>query len=142
MFTPGVVIAALSTMFLGAMWYGPIFGDLWLMGHGIDQEKDADKIQAMKESSGPAMIKSAVGYICMVLVMNYLSLNMQYDNFHDGMMLGGIMWVGFALPLTVIEAAFNPRGSKLITLIHLTYQLAYLVVQGGVVSQFRSWKLW
>ena len=43
----------------------------------------------------------------MVLVMNYLSSNMGYDNFHDGMMLGGIMWAGFALPLTVIEAAFS-----------------------------------
>ena len=81
-FTPGVVVSILITMglgmiffflfiscnligwvakicgFIGALWYGPFFGDLWLMGHGLDVDKDADKIEAMRQSAGPAMVSS------------------------------------------------------------------------------------
>jgi len=34
-----VLLAALSSFFVGGIWYGPLFGKLWMKAHGFTEEE-------------------------------------------------------------------------------------------------------
>ena len=45
-----VAVAALAPMVIGGIWYGPLFGKLWMSAHGYTPER----LEVMKKGMGKA----------------------------------------------------------------------------------------
>ena len=61
-----VGVAALATIFIGALWYSPLlFHKFWVKAHGYSEEK----VEQMRKAAGRAFIVSLLCYVVMAFVL-------------------------------------------------------------------------
>ena len=64
-----VGVAALATVFIGAVWYSPLlFHRLWVKAHGYSEEK----VEQMRKTAGRAFMVSLFCYVVMAFVLSVL----------------------------------------------------------------------
>jgi len=51
-----VILATLAFFMLGAIWYGPLFGEIWMVGTGLTEEM----IQDSYDKKGPMIWVGAI----------------------------------------------------------------------------------
>ena len=70
-----VAASALAYFILGALWFGPLFGKMWMKGHGITPPTEEEKKKMnMGAILGMAFIKTVVMVILtayVVMIINY-----------------------------------------------------------------------
>ena len=87
-----VAVSAIAYFGLGAAWFGPIFGKMWMKGHGITPPTDEEKKKMnMGAILGTSFVKTAV----MVILTAYIVMIINYKGdmmtaLKIGAVLGGI----------------------------------------------------
>src|SRR2546421_12385130 len=91
-----VLVAALATFVLGAVWYSPVlFAKQWMQAHGYTPEQ----LEAMKRRGvAPAYAVSALGYLGMAYAPALLASYTQAAGFVAGLWLGVLPWRRFSAP--------------------------------------------
>lgn len=121
-----VLVCGVASMVLGALWYGPLFGKLWMreMGWG---GKSPEEIQKMKDGAKTAYPQAFVGALLMAGVFAHILAVYQSDTLSLG--LQGAFWVtlGFILPLKYGDKLWGGKSFKLVA-IDTLYYLAQLAV--------------
>lgn len=125
-----VVVAAVGTFVLGALWYSPaLFGKQWVAAHGYTP----DQIEAMRKGAGGAYTVSFLCYLVMAWVMGVLVTRIGIDTLIGGIKLGALCWLGFAATIGLTAQMFSDR--KFATyVIDAGYQLMYLLLMGMVLA--------
>src|SRR2546422_10386815 len=126
-----VIVAAVATLILGAVWYSPVlFAKAWIQAHGYTPEK----LEEMKKRGVTrAYAVSGLCYLVMAYVLALLASYTQATSFAQGLWLGFILWLGFAATIGLTAHMFsdNPIAGWGID---AGYPLAYLLLMGGVVA--------
>ncbi len=155
-------IAAIVPMFVGFIWYGPLFGKAWMRTNGFTEE-------SLKGGNMP-LIMGLSYFLSTVLALGLMGLtNHQmgifqlfgnhpdaavagteinniittvsekfmdmHRTFKHGVIHGAFAAVLIALPLIAINALFERRGWKYIG-IHFGYWFITLALMGGVICQW------
>jgi len=129
-----VVVAAVATFLLGAVWYSPIlFAKQWMHAHGYTPEK-AEEMK--KKGMARAYAVAGVCYVVMAYVLALLASYTQAASFGQGLWLGFLAWLGFAATLGLTANMFSDKPVA-VWVIDAGYQLAYLLVMGVIVSVWR-----
>ncbi|HEV7121697.1 MAG TPA: DUF1761 domain-containing protein [Candidatus Paceibacterota bacterium] len=133
-----VIVAAVLTMVLGYIWYGPLFGKMWMRLMGVTQE-------TMKAGNkGGAMAKMYILMFIGALLMAYMLAHVlvyatAYANapggLDSGVMAGFWVWLGFAAPITLNYALTSNKSWKL-WLINAGYYLVSLLMMGIVLAMW------
>ena len=124
-----VLVAAIASMALGFLWYGPLFGNQWkkLMGF-TDKSMKAMKLTPMQAMAG--------GFIS-TLVMSYILAHfidyIQANTIADGAVAGIWIWLGFIATVQLGSVLWEGKPVKLYVINTLHY-LAALVVMGGILA--------
>ena len=103
-----IVIVAVFNMALGALWYGPLFGNLWLRIIGKKREE---------LSSKPGMyIFSFLAAWAAAYVLNLLISGLGLNTWWWGAVAGMVVWIGMGATGTLTYSIFNgpPLGSWLL----------------------------
>jgi hypothetical protein len=83
-----ILVAGLATLFLGGMWYMPIFGNLWLQLHGYSEEK----VKEMHARVPPVLFFGGMilCYLVSAVVVALLVIHLELDPTTplDGLVLG------------------------------------------------------
>ncbi len=125
-----VVVAALATMLIGALWYSPLlFGKVWMTAHGYSQEQ-------MQKKAGRAYIVSLFCYAAMALVLAVLVSYVGVSTAPQGAFLGFLVWVGFLATLGLTAHVFSEKPLSTY-LIDTGYQLTYAVAMGVILAAWR-----
>ena len=125
-----VVVAALATMFVGALWYSPLlFGKIWLKAHGYSQEQ-------MQKAAGRAYTVSTFCYVVMAFVLAVLVSYVGVSTVLQGAFLGFLVWIGFLATLGLTAHVFSKKPWATY-LIDAGYQLVYAVVMGVILAAWR-----
>jgi len=98
---PAVIVTTIAIMILGMLWYGPLFGKKWMMLAGVKM----DKKKGMGMSVAKGLVNTFVGayVLALVLVMsNPTSLK-------SGLILGGILWLGFSATTEASDSIWGGR---------------------------------
>ena len=128
-----VVVAAVVTWLLGALWYSPyVLGRQWVAAHGYTPERMAE----MRKGAGRAYAASFVMYLVMAAVIAVLVGYIVMGRAVQGAKLGALLWLGFAVPLGVTGNLFSDRRLSTF-LIDAGYQLISLVAMGAIIA---AWK--
>jgi hypothetical protein len=142
-----VLIAAVVNMFLGWLWYGPLFGKPWMKLMGFTPEK----IQQMKaggEKIGRSMNVSYsimfVGSLLMAWVLAhaiifasaYLFVNTSLYGAAAGIIVGFLNWLGFVAPVTLTPVLWENKPWKL-WFLNAGYYLVGLCLMGAILA---AWK--
>ena len=117
-----VLVAAVASMGLGAIWYGPLFGKHWMALSGMKKE-DVDM------SKGAMTKMYAAGFV-IALVMAYvlawwIGLS---ETRVSAFMTGFWLWLGFVATITYNSVLWGGRPKKLWLLDNGYYLLSLLMM--------------
>lgn len=123
-----VVVGVIIYQALGALWYGPLFGRLWIdsMGYGSPEEIDT-------EGMGPAYLVTALGSAVATVTLAFLVNWTQTVDWTAGAFLGALVALGFVGTVGLQEVSFEERGST-VYLISLGYNLVALAGIGALLA--------
>jgi hypothetical protein len=130
-----VALAAVASMVIGFVWYGPmLFAKPWMKYMGYSQ-KDLKKEQA---KMGPLYGISFVLAVLTAFVLSYMIVMAQnffeYPKLSTGLITAFWMWLGFVMPVQATSAIFSTNRSMGLFLINTGYQLACLLVMGLILG--------
>ena len=127
-----VLVSAIASMVVGSIWYGPLFGKMFMREMGMDQwspEKQAE----MKKSMTMSYVLQFVASIVMFFVLAGL---IQWDFGSMGAKGGVIMafwiWIGFVVPLALGNAIWG--GKKKLFWLSIGNMLVTLLVAGAIIG--------
>lgn len=128
-----VLVAAISSMVLGFLWYSPIlFARPWTRLMGFDPD-DKAKLAEMQKGAGRmyglAFVCSLLSAIVLAKVIDVTSVN----TIPYGMKIGCAVWLGFVTTVQLTGTLFGKQPIKLY-LINTGYQLVCYVVMGGILA--------
>jgi uncharacterized protein DUF1761 len=129
-----VIVAAVATFVLGAMWYSPIlFAKQWTQAHGYTPEK----LEEMKKRGVTrAYAVSVLCYLVMAYVFALLASYTQATTLAQGLWLGFLAWLGFAATIGLTANMFSEKPIA-VWVIDAGYQLAYMLLMGIILSVWR-----
>jgi len=129
---PAVVVAAIAPLVIGGIWYGPLFGKLWMSAHGYTP----DRLEEMKKGMGRAYGLSFVCYLVMALVLAILIGWVGAGNIWTGLCMAFYCWLGFAATIGLTAHLFSDRKPATY-LIDVAYQLFYMLAMGAILGAWR-----
>lgn len=132
-----VLVAAIASMVIGSIWFGPLFGKTFMEGVGMNQWS-AEKKEAMKKKMAWTYLQQFILSLLMAYVFAHVVWGMnvalgRQPDIMSGLSTGLWMWLGFALPIRYGDSLWNGKEFKY-TAIDLGYWLVLLLVFGVILS--------
>lgn len=98
-----VLVGAVVSIVIGALWYGPLFGKKWMQIIGVN-DFDLDQTKKMRKSAGLLYIVQFVLTLFQVLVLSHLVA--------DTARAGGVersvwIWAAFVIPTLAGSVMWN-----------------------------------
>jgi hypothetical protein len=85
--TLNIILAAVAVFIIGFVWYGPLFGKLWMKLNKLSKKQCADGKKNMPQKMG-AMIVS-------ILIMAYVLNTFVSGSISAALTTGFLIWLGF-----------------------------------------------
>ena len=120
-----VVVGMVLSMVMGALWYGPLFGNMWLRMIG----KTAEELEA----SPFDYIKTAVASFVAMLFLNLFVIAFGGVGFVEGAVLGALAFIGFGTTMIFVYTTFEGPPEK-VWLLYSAYQSLVFIIMGGVFA--------
>lgn len=125
-----VVLAALSTMVVGSIWYSPkVFGDRWMKLARLDKKNMADPKMAIGITVVVSFISAYVLSVAAYITNAFFGHSFLYDTLTAALWL----WLGFTAARFVTHDAFENRPREL-TFMNVTHELVTFVVMGLIIG--------
>jgi hypothetical protein len=125
-----VLVAAIVSFILGAIWHGPLFGKTWAVARGLTPEQ----IEAGKKHMPRYMV---IIFLLLVVVAWGLAVLAGYTHLvtlMQGLKLGFICWLAFAVTTGLAEAAMVPGAKYTTFYVSMGSWLITFLVSGMIVS--------
>ena len=125
-----VLVAAIASIAVGFLWYGQLFGKVWMQLMAFDKKKiDAAKKKGMGKTY-------ALGFLS-TLIMSYILAHFvdytQSKTFVDGAIAGIWLWLGFIATVQIGSVLWEGKPVKLYVINTLHY-LVTLIIMGGILA--------
>lgn len=128
-----VLLATLSTMIVGAIWYTPrVFGNRWMTLAEVDPE------EAQQSGATPIIVTVIVSFITAYVLAILANIT---HVFYGGSFLANtaliaiVTWAGFTAARFITHDAFEGRPTSLTTL-NIAHELATVVVMALIIGAF------
>ena len=129
-----VVLAAVASVILGSLWYGPIFGKYWISLAGFTpQQIEEGKKKGMGKSYALTILGSLVMSYVLAHSLVFAAAYLKVSGAPAGVMAGFWSWLGFVVPSTMSDFIWGGRPMKL-WLLNIGYYLVALVVMGVILA--------
>lgn len=129
----GVVLAALSAIVIGMIWYSPsVLGKQWMKITGI---KEADMKKQMAPATVTLVVVSLLTAYVMAHFINYTHLWSGESWMNSGLQTAFWAWLGFGVTTIVAHGIFEPRD-KQVMLINAGNRLATYLAMGVILGAF------
>jgi RsiW-degrading membrane proteinase PrsW (M82 family) len=131
-----VLICGIASMVLGFLWYGPLFGKVWMSLVGLTPQKIAKEKSSMPQTYFLMFIASLVtAYVLFHFI--WYATRANYTLFISiKTALWG--WIGLVFPISLTKFLFSPdkKPAKLL-FIETGYHLVALVVMATIFYFFK-----
>lgn len=127
-----VVVAAIGSMVLGSIWYGPLFGKVWMKLSGMGNmtpEQMAEGKKNMTKNYAWQFVSSAVMAYVMSLVVSAFGAG----DFFSGVQVGFWIWLGFAAAASLGMMFWEGKPKKL-WMVNNGYNLLNLCWMGALLA--------
>ncbi|MBP1137897.1 hypothetical protein JOE31_004129 [Arthrobacter sp. PvP023] len=128
-----VVLATLSSMVVGSVWYTPkVFGNYWMRLAKVTPSGDA------RDAIKPILITLVVSFVSALVLAGSAAIS---QHFYGGNFLANtlitavILWAGFTAARFITHDAFDGRPAGL-TVLNCAHELVTLVVMGLIIGLF------
>ena len=127
-----VLVAAISTMVVGFLWYSPVlFAKPWMKEMGYDPN-DKARMAEMKKSAGPAYGGSFLASLISAFILALFLHEMRVGSLLLGLSVGFHIWLGFVATVQFTSALFTKQSMKLFG-INTGYQLVCYLAMAAIL---------
>ena len=131
-----VLAAAVVSMVIGYVWYGPLFGKMWMKEIGMSPKKMTEAMKkAMMKQYGLMFVGSLVMSYVLAHAVIFSSTYMHMEGAMAGAMSGFFNWLGFVAPVTLGSVLWEGKSWKM-WCINNGYYLITLVVMGKILAMW------
>jgi hypothetical protein len=131
-----VLVAAISTMLVGFVWYSPIlFAKPWMREMGYDPD-DKDRVKEMQKSAGLAYFGSFIASLVSAFVLALFLHQFRAQSVQLGLLVGSHVWLGFVATVQLTGVLFMKQSIKLFA-INTGYQLVCYLVMGAILAAWQ-----
>lgn len=128
-----VVLAGLSNMVVGSIWYAkPVFGKIWMKLVGLDEK-------GMGKSVVKAMVLAVLGSLLTAFVLAHVSaLSKSFFGvtpLEASLTTAFWLWLGISATTVIIHDSFERRPMRL-TLLTISNQLVMMLLMGLIIGLF------
>jgi hypothetical protein len=129
-----VLVAAVASMIVGSLWYGPLFGKAFMSATGMDKLSPEAK-EAMKKSMTLTYLWQFIASAVMFYVLAWL-----ISNLHQGTVSGSLQaafwaWLGFIVPLKFGDSLWG--GKMVLFWIGIGNSLLTLLIGAAIIGAWR-----
>lgn len=129
-----IIVAALSSLAVGFVWYHPkVFGSAWMQATGMTEEK-------AQEGNMPVIFGSTLVLSCFAALFLYNFVwhpnSPEFHTFKHGAFHGMILALLVAMPTIGTNALYEQRSLRYI-LITVGYWVVTFAIMGGIVNIWR-----
>jgi hypothetical protein len=129
-----IIAAAVIYFAIGAVWYSPVlFGRAWQRSIGWDQDRTPPQM------SPTTYVVPLVAFLVMAATTGLIAGAAGAEGFGDGIVLGLVIGIGYAMAHTLVDATFDPLKPKPWTwfVINGSYHALGLLIAAVLVSVWR-----
>lgn len=129
----GVLIAGLSSMLVGSIWYLPkVFGTKWakLAKVNLNKKMTTSQMIVLMASALGASLVTAFVLAHMIFIVNYFFGNTYLQ---DALTTAAWLWVGLTAVRMYVHDAFEGRPFRL-TLLTAGYELVTIMLMGLIIG--------
>ena len=126
-----VVLATLSSMVVGSIWYTPkVFGNYWMKQAGITPSGNA------KDAIRPIVVTLIVSFVTAWVLAGAVWISFQ---FYEGSFLvnalvtGAILWAGFTAARFITHDQFDKRTTGL-TVLNCAHELVTILIMALIIG--------
>jgi Protein of unknown function (DUF1761) len=102
-----VIVGAVVYFAIGAVWFTPqVFGKPWMAAIGWDESRPRPEMNPI------SYVGPAVFYLVSAIATGLLAKATGTDTLTEGIVLGLIVGIGYALVVTATDAVFDPNKPK------------------------------
>lgn len=131
-----VLVAAVAQFIFGAIWYMPLFGNLWGKIHGFDRNSPEAQAE-MKKGMFPLLAVQILFTIVTSAIFAMLVNGIQTD--WSIYALAALFWFGFMVPTQVSAVLFGGTDSKWVVkkiLVMAFASLGCMMILAFVINAF------
>ncbi len=129
-----VLVAAAVQVVLGFLWYGPVFGKMWMGLMGMSPEK-MNEAKA-KGGMGKNYALMTLSTLVMAYVLAHFVFYTGATMFFNGIQTGFWIWLGFLATTMLGSVLWEGKSWKLYAL-NVSYYLVGLCLMGGILAMWR-----
>ncbi len=130
-----VLVAAIAAMVIGSIWWGPLFGKMWMKENGFDHMSDEQKAKA-KKSMPAAYIQQLILSFIHAWVLAILINRTNASSIGAAVCLSLLVWVGFAFPEQYGKKLWG-NSKWMMIFATLSGSLVTMVVMGLILGSWR-----
>ena len=125
-----VILAGLSTMIVGAIWYTPkVFGNKWIKLAKVDTKHAGNPAVAM----GITLVVSLITAYVLAHVAFLSNRFFAHSFLVDSLSTAFWMWLGFTAARFITHDAFENRP-RMLTLLNISHELVTFLVMGLIIG--------
>ncbi len=125
-----VFIAAVVSFIFGWLFYGPLFGKLWIK---LNRKSVKEIREAEVRGITTPMLLNFLGTILMVYVFGFLIQYASVDNFTEVMQFSFWIWLGFFASTTLLGSVLWDNKSWGLWALNSIYWLLNLIIVGSIL---------
>ena len=127
-----ILVAGISNMVVGFLWYGPIFGKAWMALRGINP----DQISPNPLIYVVSFLLSLLMALVLSVFSHHVDASIQAMSLVLGLLVALLVWVGFVGPATFQNNMYSGISKQLYA-IDYGYVLVALLIQGAIIGVWR-----
>lgn len=127
-----ILLAAASTMVVGSLWYGPLFGKVWIKLAKVKTDPNFGVKQAIPLYGG-ALLASALTATVIAIFAHIISQYFEGSFLGASLWVGLILWAGFTAARVYMHDSFEGRRKKL-TLLTVSHELVTIITMALIIG--------
>lgn len=125
-----ILVASVVSMGLGFLWYGPLFGKLWMKWMNLSKKKiEESKQKGMAKYYAAAFVGTLVTNLVLAGSIAYIGAR----DVIDGIALAFWLWLGFIATTTLASVLWEGKPVKLY-LLNNAHNLLSLIVAAVILT--------
>jgi hypothetical protein len=129
-----VLISAVASMAIGSIWYGPLFGKIFMKAMGMESWTPEQQIK-MKKAMAFTFLGQFIASLVMFYTVGWLMASLGKVSLPGGLITAFIVWIGFVVPLKLGDALWG--GKMILFWLGIGNMFVTLAATGAILG---AWK--
>lgn len=130
-----VLAAGILPMLIGSLWYGPLFGKMWMNLIGKTEEEIRADMKPVKMYVVTFIMALIMAYV-LAHVLQAFADAYEIDGLVAGLQGAFWMWLGLVLTVGYQAVAFEDKSLRLF-IINMAYNLVTIMAMGALLGVWR-----